>query len=155
MKIPTMLAKGLLLVVFVGGLCLVGLAITVFWSMSDYDVFDRFLVIGNESDPAGGKHAVTYQYDHANSSRQVLATWLLPSARPIGSTEPVRGRIAPVLVATTASDVISKAWRNGRLIISVPGTVTLIPNNVPARFFEDQQDHLVCFDPNVVVIDAR
>ena len=123
--------------------------------MPDYDFLDQFLVLGVESDHSGGRHAITYRYNHADSSRRVFAIWLLPSARAIGSTEPVRGRVAPILVATSASDVISKMWLNGRLIVAVSNTAVLMPNRIPACYFEDDQVRRVCFDPKIVDIDTR
>jgi hypothetical protein len=131
-----------------GGMSAVGLTATLLWT-SDYDIFDKFEVISTLSDPDAQVHAVWYRYSHANSSQQVSAVWMLPMAQPIGSTQPVRGFRPPIVVSIDRNDVRLVKFAKGRLLITVPSTVT-VRRNIDACYFEYDQAHLVCIDSEVV-----
>jgi hypothetical protein len=136
----------------------IGLALLVagvLWT-HDYDPFDLFQAIGIESEPGSDRHAVTFRYVHANSSRQVIATWILSDPRPVGSTAPVQGRRMPILVWTSASDMVAPKWLNGRLIVAVPSDVATRRNDISACYFADNEEHLICFDSATVdLVEAR
>jgi hypothetical protein len=143
----------LMLAILLVGSSAVGLIAAVFWT-SDYDIFDKFEVIGTLSDPDGQVHAVSYRYDHANSSRQVFAVWALPRAQPIGSTQPVRAFRPPIVFSIDRNDVRLVKFAKGRLHITVPSTVT-VRQNVDTCYFEYDQAHLVCIDPKVVEVSVN
>ena len=116
----------------------------------DRDELDKFVVTGVESDPAG--YAVSFRYYHADSSQQFYAVWLLPAARPLGSTEPVRGHHQPVLLSVASGNVTSLRWLNGRMTAEVPKTVE-VRKDVSSCYFEYERPNVVCINPQFV--DAR
>ena len=114
------------------------------------DPFDRFEVIAAEAAPVSGRHAVTYRYHHANSSSGVYATWILPRAPPLGSTEPPAGTAEPVLVWTNQGDVGARRWREGVLAVTARKGTDRRAAKLSDCYFEYEVPHLVCFDPRAV-----
>jgi hypothetical protein len=113
------------------------------------DPFDRFTVIDEVREPGSGRFAVTYQYHHANSSSDVLATWILAKAPAIGSTEPPPGRADPVLVWTNRTDVMDPKWAEGKLVAKAARHTDRRTGGASDCYFEERP-HLVCLDPLVV-----
>src|ERR1700680_5140045 len=84
----------------------------------DYDILDKFEVIGVVTVSGSNRHAVTYRYGHADSSRQVIATWIFEGPPPkIVATDPVHG-MHPVLVWTDPSDAVDQKCVGERLVVS-------------------------------------
>jgi hypothetical protein len=142
------IVKILFAIIGIGAVAYIALAITLLIE-ADYDPFDKFEVIAIESDLTAKRHAVSYRYEHADSSNTVFAIWILPDAPKIGSTSPVRGHRQPALVSIDSTDIKSAHFLNGRLTVVVPSAVE-VRKEVSACYFAYDQIHLVCINPNEV-----
>jgi hypothetical protein len=113
------------------------------------DPFDEFEVIGVAAEPASGRYAVTYRYHHADSSRGVFATWVLPAPAPLGSTNAPPGK-APVLVWTSRADISGHEWSGDRVVVRAAKATDRRAGQFEDCYFKYEQVHLVCFDPSAV-----
>ncbi len=118
--------------------------------LGDRDPFDKFEVMAIEGEHGSGRYAVTYRYHHADSSRDVFATWVLPNPPPIGSAQPPPGRAPPVLVWTNHGDVVARKWSEGRLVVTAKKGTDRREATLSDCYFEYDLAHLVCFDPGAV-----
>src|ERR1041384_1203899 len=111
--------KSIIIAAFAGGIIAL-LCAAVFVFDPARDPADRFKVARITSEPGLKSHAVTYWYEHANSSNSVLGIWVVSGTPPaIGSTMPPRG--APAAIWTGALDSLRQEWKWGRLAISAEG----------------------------------
>jgi hypothetical protein len=127
-------------------LLLVALLISII-VLREGDPFDKFEVIRVNSGP-GTRHAVIYQYYHADSSNRLIAIWIIAGSPPsIGATETPRG--SPAVVWTGLVDELVLTWSQGHLSISAPST--RIEPRVGACYFEEET-RILCFDPKAISI---
>lgn len=125
------------------------LAVLVFFVFDGRDPFDRFEVVRVTSEPGSNRHAVTYRYDHANSSNRVLGTWIVAGSSPsIGSTNPPPG--APVLIWTGASEELDQKWVEGHLAVSTKTHTEIRRGTMSDCYFEERVKRLLCIETKTV-----
>jgi hypothetical protein len=113
------------------------------------DPFDRFEVIGVDGPSVTGKHAVTFRHHHANSSNDVIATWLQRERPSLGSRVPPSRGALLVLVATSPSVVASRHWHSDKLIVAIAEGTTLQKGT---NCYFDENPMLACYEPSVVEV---
>ena len=116
------------------------------------DPLDRFEVVTSVKDPTSNQYAVTFKYDHANSSNTVTATWITQSPRNIGSTERVRGQS---VIAWHGLKNITPTWIQGRLTLTVPPGTELRSTKSSDCYFEYDKGPIVCFDTKLATVERK
>jgi hypothetical protein len=113
-----------------------------------HDPLDRFQVIRVISEPGVGRHAVTYRYNHADSSNQLVGIWILYDPPPeIGST--IAPRSAPAAIWTGTSDRLDQKWLDGHLAIST-ADIPIVSVQLNDCYFNYDAENVLCLNSNVV-----
>lgn len=86
--------------------------------------FDRFNLIATVSDVADEKHAAIFNYNHAESSANVMAVWLLEGKFTEITKNDLEGK--PAIIRPLAQSMPRITWQtDGRLLVEVEAPVYL------------------------------
>ena len=113
------------------------------------DPLDRFQAIRVTSEPGSNRHAVTYRYDHANSSNRIFGIWIVSGSPPaIGSTDPARG--TPVAVWTGPIKGLDQRWEKGRLMLFTEDRPQIRADKFNDCYFNYDGPNMLCLDSTTV-----